>query len=129
MSLSIARIDHVVLHVSEMDRALDFYTSVLGCEVARTVESIGLVQMRAGASMIDLVPGRDPDASTPAARNMDHFCVRVDPWDETAIRDHLAAHGVTAGETQTRVGAEGAGPSIYLNDPDGNVVELKGPAT
>ncbi|WP_281016365.1 MULTISPECIES: VOC family protein [unclassified Minwuia] len=129
MSLSIARIDHVVLHVSEMDRALDFYTNVLGCEVARTVESLGLVQMRAGASMIDLVPGRDPEASTPAARNMDHFCVRVDPWDETAIRDHLAAHGVAVGETRTRVGAEGAGPSIYLTDPDGNVVELKGPAT
>ncbi|MDF1735206.1 MAG: VOC family protein [Minwuia sp.] len=129
MPLSIARIDHVVLHVSEMDRALDFYTNVLGCEVARTVESLGLVQMRAGASMIDLVPGRDPDVTKAQARNMDHFCIRIHPWDEPAIRDHLKAHDIIPGETQTRVGAEGAGPSIYLNDPDGNVVELKGPGT
>lgn len=128
MSLSIARIDHVVLHVSDMERALGFYTGVMGCEVERTVESLGLVQLRAGASMIDLVPGLDREASRPQARNMDHFCVRIHPWDENAIRAHLQAHGIEAGRTETRVGAEGAGPSIYLNDPDGNVVELKGPA-
>ncbi len=128
MGLSIARIDHVVLRVSDMKAALAFYTDVMGCTVIRTVESLGLVQMRAGVSMIDLVPGRNADADDPAARNMDHFCVRIDPWDEDAIREHLAAHGISAGETKTRNGAEGEGPSIYIDDPDGNVVELKGPA-
>ena len=129
MTLSIARIDHVVLHVSDMDRAIGFYTDVLGCAVIRTVESLGLVQMRAGASMIDLIPGRDPDPTRARARNMDHFCLRVHPWDEAAIRAHLSGHGIDAGETRTRVGAEGAGPSIYIDDPDGNIVELKGPAS
>lgn len=128
MGLSIARIDHVVLHVSDLKAALSFYTNVLGCSVEREVESIGLVQMRAGASMIDLTPGRDPAKDHPAARNMDHFCVRIEPWDESAIRAHLADHGITAGDTKSRHGAEGEGPSIYLDDPDGNMVELKGPA-
>ncbi len=129
MGLSIARIDHIVLHVTDMTAALAFYTDIMGCAVVRRVESLGLVQMRAGASMIDLVPGRDATGNGPAARNMDHFCVRIDPWDETAIRAHLTAHGVSAGETKIRNGAEGEGPSIYLEDPDSNVVELKGPAT
>lgn len=128
MGLSIARIDHVVLHVSDMKAALSFYTDVLGCTVEREVESIGLVQMRAGASMIDLTPGRDATEDDTNARNMDHFCIRIEPWDETAIRAHLADHGITAGETKSRHGAEGEGPSIYLDDPDGNMVELKGPA-
>ncbi|MDF1719393.1 MAG: VOC family protein [Minwuia sp.] len=128
MGLSIARIDHVVLHVRDMESALAFYTDVLGCRVERTVESIGLVQMRAGASMIDLVPGRAPGKPDARAHNMDHFCVRIDPWDESAIRAHLSAHGIEAGETKSRNGAEGEGPSIYLDDPDGNMVELKGPS-
>jgi catechol 2,3-dioxygenase-like lactoylglutathione lyase family enzyme len=61
-------------------------------------------------------------------RNVDHVCFRVEPFDEEAIRAHLASHGVAAGATAQRVGAEGIGPSIYVEDPDGNVIELKGPA-
>lgn len=127
MGLSIARIDHVVLHVSDMKAALSFYTDVLCCTVEREVKSIGLVQMRAGESMIDLTPGRKAAKDDTNARNMDHFCIRIEPWDETAIRAHLANHGITAGDTKSRHGAEGEGPSIYIDDPDGNMVELKGP--
>lgn len=58
---------------------------------------------------------------------MDHFCLRVEPWDEAALRTHLASHQVSAGETQPRYGAQGEGPSIYIRDPDGNTIELKGP--
>jgi len=126
-------IDHVVLRVVDLDRALAFYRDVLGCPVEKRQDDIGLVQLRAGRSLIDLVPvhgllGRAGGAA-PAAqgRNVDHFCVRVDPFDEAAIRAELLAHGIDAGAVATRYGAEGDGPSLYIHDPDGNVVELKGP--
>jgi catechol 2,3-dioxygenase-like lactoylglutathione lyase family enzyme len=106
---------------------------VLGGTLERVQERIGLVQLRAGRSIVDLVPvdselGRAGGAAPrPDGRNMDHFCLRVDPFDDAAIHAHLQAHGVQAGPTALRFGAEGQGPSIYLTDPEGNVVELKGP--
>jgi glyoxylase I family protein len=110
-----------------------FYTGVLGCTVERRQDAIGLVQLRAGRSLVDLVPvdgvlGRAGGAPPGAeGRNVDHFCFRVEPFDEAAIRRVLAAAGVAAGPTQRRFGAEGEGPSIYIADPEGNTVELKGP--
>jgi catechol 2,3-dioxygenase-like lactoylglutathione lyase family enzyme len=126
-------IDHVVLRVVDVDAMRAFYCDVLGCTLERVQEKIGLVQLRAGRSIVDLVPvdselGRAGGAAPGAqGRNMDHFCLRVDPFDDAAIRAHLQAHGVPAGPTAQRFGAEGQGPSIYLTDPEGNVVELKGP--
>ena len=126
-------LDHVVLRVVDLGAMLRFYVDVLGCSVERRQDEIGLVQLRAGHSLIDLVPvdgklGRMGGAAPGAeGRNMDHFCLRVEPFDAAAIRAHLAAHGVEAGKTESRYGAEGEGPSIYLGDPEGNVVELKGP--
>lgn len=125
MGLMIAGIDHLVLRVADVERSIRFYEDVLGAKVERHVERIGLVQMRAGRSMIDLVPG-EPAAGA-KGRNLDHFCLRIDPWHEAAIRAHLGRHGIDAGETASRYGAEGDGPSIYIADPDGNTVELKGP--
>ncbi len=131
--ITVRELDHVVLRVSDLDAMLAFYGEVLGCPVERRKDDIGLVQLRAGASLIDLVPvdsllgragGRAPGAE---GRNMDHFCLRVEPFDEQVIRRHLAEHGVAAGPTESRYGAEGDGPSIYLTDPEGNTVELKGP--
>lgn len=126
MAIKIRNLDHVVVRVTDMDRALAFYTGVLGCPEERRVDRLGLVQLRAGSSMIDLVPAGE---AVPVAGhgNMDHLAVRVDPFDEPAIREHLARHGIEAPETATRYGAEGSGPSIYIRDPDGNTVELKGP--
>lgn len=132
--IRIREIDHVVLRVADLERALAFYGGVLGCAVERRQDAIGLVQLRAGRSMIDLVPvdgvlGRTGGAAAGAeGRNVDHFCVRVEPFDEAAIRSHLRAHAIEAGEVARRFGAEGEGPSLYVQDPDGNVVELKGPA-
>ena len=120
----ILNLDHVVLKVADMERALAFYQDVLGCREERRVESIGLVQMRAGTSLIDLIAA---DRNPADAANMDHFALRIEPFEEHGLRDHLKAHGVDAGETAQRYGAEGSGPSIYITDPDGNVVELKGP--
>ena len=102
-----------------------FYCEVLGCREERRVASIGLVQLRAGAALIDLVPAEGVPET--GAGNMDHFCLRIDPFDEATLRAHLAGHGVEVGEVATRYGAEGQGPSLYLQDPDGNTVELKGP--
>ncbi len=125
MNFAIQGLDHVVLRVADVERALRFYCEVLGCSEERRLESIGLVQLRAGAALIDLVPA----AGTPevAGGNMDHFCLRIEPFDEAQLRAHLAGHGVEVGEVARRYGAEGHGPSLYLQDPDGNTVELKGP--
>lgn len=131
--IHIREIDHLVLRVVELDRMLRFYCDVLGCGVERRQDGIGLVQLRAGRSLIDLVPvsgklGRAGGAAPGReARNLDHFCLRVEPFDESALRAHLELHGVEAGALESRYGAEGEGPSIYLADPEGNVVELKGP--
>lgn len=131
--LHLRGIDHLVLRVIDLDAMLRFYVDVLGCRIERRQDEIGLVQLRAGGSLIDLVPvdgklGRMGGAAPGSeGRNMDHFCLRVEPFDAGAIRAHLAAHGVGAGPTESRYGAEGEGPSIYLADPEGNVVELKGP--
>ncbi|MGD2140443.1 MAG: VOC family protein [Burkholderiales bacterium] len=132
--IHICEIDHLVLRVVDLDRMLHFYCDVLGCNVERRQDKIGLIQLRAGASLIDLVPvdgelGRAGGAAPEKdARNLDHFCLRVDPFNEQAIRNHLAAFGIEAGPVASRYGARGSGPSIYITDPEGNVVELKGPA-
>jgi glyoxylase I family protein len=126
-------LDHLVLRIVDLDAMLGFYVGVLGCRIERRQDEIGLVQLRAGQSLIDLVTvdsklGRMGGAAPgPEGRNMDHFCLGVEAFDDEAIRAHLAAHGVAAGDTQSRNGAQGEGPSIYLSDPEGNVVELKGP--
>jgi glyoxylase I family protein len=131
--IQIREIDHVVLRVSDLQRMLHFYCDVLGCPVERRQDEIGLVQLRAGRSMIDLVPvsgklgsagGAAPGAQ---GRNMDHLCLRVEPFDAAAIRTYLQANGVPPGDVESRYGAEGEGPSLYIGDPEGNVVELKGP--
>jgi catechol 2,3-dioxygenase-like lactoylglutathione lyase family enzyme len=126
-------IDHLVLRVVDAQAMLAFYRDVLGCRVERDRDDLGLIQLRAGRSMIDLVPidgklgregGGTPD---PNARNLDHFCLRIEPFDEASLRRELQAAGIAAGEMAPRYGAEGEGPSIYIRDPDGNTVELKGP--
>lgn len=130
---SLREIDHVVLRVRDLDRALAFYCGVLGCTVDNRQEKIGLVQLRAGRSLIDLVPldgklGRAGGAGPgKEGRNVDHFCLRIEPFDGAAILAHLRANGLDPGTVESRYGAEGEGPSIYVTDPDGTMVELKGP--
>lgn len=131
--MKIRDIDHVVIRARDMPDMLRFYRDVLCCPVEKEQPDLGLTQLRAGRSLIDLVDvnsrlGRAGGAGPGAeGRNMDHFCVRIDPWDEAAIRSHLERHGIDPGDTQRRYGAEGTGPSIYIDDPEGNTVELKGP--
>ena len=131
--IHIRELDHIVLRVVDLDKMLRFYCGTLGCSVEGRQEEIGLIQLRAGRSLIDLVPVNGKLGSAGGAapgvegRNLDHFCLRVEPFDAEAIRGHLQANGATVGPVQSRYGAEGEGPSIYVSDPEGNVVELKGP--
>jgi glyoxylase I family protein len=134
-TFAVERIDHVVLRVADVERAIAFYSQVLGFTVARRRDDLGLVHLRAGASMVDLVAlegrlgkrgGRGPGLE---GRNVDHVCLRVEPFDEAAIVAHLNACGLPLPERATvNFGAEGDGPSLYIQDPDGNTIELKGPA-
>jgi len=135
LPFAVQRIDHVVLRVRELERSIGFYRALLGCEVVKRRDELGLVHLRAGVSMIDLVSIDGPlgrrggAAAGEQGRNMDHLCLRIDPFDERAILALLDAHALShSGQAQINFGAEGDGPSIYFSDPDGNQVELKGPA-
>lgn len=125
-------IDHLVLRARDQAALVRFYCDVLGCSIEKRQDAIGLVQLRAGTSLIDIVGvdgklGRLGGAAPGSeGRNLDHFCLRVEPFDLDAIRAHLLAHGVQPDEYGSRYGAEGEGPSLYLSDIEGNMVELKG---
>jgi len=133
MTFRVLGLDHVVLRVRDLEAALRFYQGALGCSIERRIDALGLIQLRAGASLIDLVPIDSPlgkaggGVPEPEGKNVDHICLRIDAFDAAALAAHLRSHGVEPGEVGTRYGAEGSGPSMYVRDPDGNVVELKGP--
>lgn len=132
MKFQILDIDHVVIRAADLEAMTRFYRDVLGCTLEKEQRDLGLIQLRAGRSLIDLlqVGGKidRPESGVPGAgRNMDHVCLRVEPFDADALKAWLAEQGVRLGEQATRYGADGYGPSLYLFDPEGNMVELKGP--
>ncbi|NBB17601.1 VOC family protein [Caulobacter sp. SLTY] len=130
--MKITGIDHIVLRANDQQRLIDFYTGVLGLAVEKRQDAIGLVQLRAGSSLIDIVSvegrlGRMGGAGPGAeGRNLDHVCLTVAGFDLEAVKAHLAAHGVAVGEEGLRYGAGGEGLSVYLRDPEGNGLELRG---
>jgi len=131
----IARMDHIVLRVRDAARMVRFYRQVLGCAVAHRQKKLGLIHLSAGDQMIDLITLDGPLGRMGGAgprkkggRNMDHFALRLARFDEAALRKHLARFGIDMAAPQPRFGAEGDGPSVYIDDPEGNVIELKGPA-
>ncbi len=131
--MEIEGLDHIVIRAHDAGALVDFYCTVLGCRVERELPpEIGLFQLRAGSALIDIVAvdgglgrmgGRGPGED---GRNLDHFCVRIRDWDEATLRAELARHGVEGSDVATRYGAMGMGPSIYIRDPEGNTIELKG---
>jgi glyoxylase I family protein len=122
--LRVAELDHVVVRCRDQARSLDFYTRVLGLTEERRLDAIGLVQLRAGESLVDLVPADPPP--THEGRNVDHFCLGVDVADMAALVAYLREQKVEVlGDPMERYGARGMGLSVYVLDPDGNVVELK----
>jgi glyoxylase I family protein len=132
--IQIREIDHLVLRVRDIDAMRRFYCDVLGAEHVAWRPQFGMSHLRFGRSMIDLITVDGPLGSAGGApagtqgRNLDHFCFRVEPFDQQAIVAHLQKHGVEVGDIRPRFGAEGNGVSIYLTDPEGNMVELKGPS-
>jgi glyoxylase I family protein len=131
---SVERIDHIVFRVRDLERSIAFYRALLGCELVRRRDDLGLAHLRAGASMIDLVSvdgklgQRAGVAPAKEGRNVDHLCLRIEPFDEAELMEHLSAHGLAPhGKAGINFGAEGDGLSIYFEDPDGNEIELKGP--
>ncbi len=129
--IAIQGFDHIVLRIRDQPRMLAFYCGVLGLSVDRDRPDLGLTHVRAGAQMIDLVTidgplgSRGGEAPGEGGRNLDHFALLVAPFDEAAIRAHLAANGVDVIEEGPRYGAQGDGFSLYVRDPEGNTVELK----
>jgi catechol 2,3-dioxygenase-like lactoylglutathione lyase family enzyme len=132
-AIEIRGIDHLVLRVRDLGQSIAFYCGVLGCREERRIEALGLVQLRAGSGLIDLVELDSPLGKLGGAppgeegRNVDHFALQLSDFDEEAIRAQLSAADVPPGDVGERYGAQGMGPSMYIRDPDGNVVELKGP--
>ena len=130
---SMVGIDHVVFLIDDMAKALDFYGNVLGCVIGYSYPKLGMEQVWAGAALIVLWDITQPgavNAIPPVAggRNVDHVCIALSPFDEDAMRRHLAAHGVAIEREALHGGARGMGNSFYIRDPFGNKLELKGPA-
>ncbi|MEQ8167089.1 MAG: VOC family protein [Alphaproteobacteria bacterium] len=133
MAIEITGIDHVVLRVRDTDRACAFYIGVLGLTEERRLEEVGLIQLRAGTALIDLVPiasplgkaGGAPPAPDGSGQNMAHLCLTTASRDAGTLLSHLARHGVSTSGVAVRYGADGFGPSVYVKDPDGNTIELK----
>ena len=130
--IEIAGLDHIVLRTSHMDEMLHFYCTVLGCPVERALPpEFGLVQLRAGTALIDLVAvdselGRTGGGPpTDSDNNMDHFCLQVNAQPEEEISHYLVSHGIEVEPFERRYGAQGYGNSVYLQDPEGNTVELR----
>lgn len=131
--MNIHGIDHVVIRVRELERMVGFYCDVIGCSIERRLEEIGLVQLRAGRSLIDLASvsgsvgrlGGDPPSRE--GHNMAHLCLRIVPFDPVAISTYLKGHGVESNDLKRRYGAHGIEPSMFIKDPEGNTIELKGP--
>lgn len=129
----LAGLDHLVLRVVNLDAMTRFYCNVVGCTIDRERPDLGLVHLRAGRSLIDLVSidgplgARGGPAAGPEGRNLEHFCLTLNAFDEPALRAWLAAKGVEILESGARYGAEGQGTSLYIRDPEGTVVELKSP--
>ena len=125
-------LDHVVLLVRDMAEAQHFYEQVLGCTVDRALPEYGMLQLRAGASLIDLVDigseeGEWGRPEVEGGRNVDHVCIATGACDEQAMRAHLARHRINIVEEGIRYGARGDGMSFYIRDPSGNQIELKSP--
>jgi catechol 2,3-dioxygenase-like lactoylglutathione lyase family enzyme len=132
--LHILGLDHLVIRCNDLVAMTRFYSETLGCRVEKHNEKLGLLHLRAGDALIDLISvdgelGRVGGAGPGAqARNVDHFCLRLETFDEQALRAHFRASGVELSRVHDNYGSEGTGPSVYLTDPEGNSVELKGPS-
>ncbi len=128
----IKRLDHLVIKTINIKEMTSFYCFILGYKIQRdSLKETGLLELSAGESMIDLFDSRHESnlntfSSESKNNTIDHFCILLDNFDETDIKVHLKSFGVECSEIEMNYGSSGYGPSIYIHDPDGNKVELKG---
>ena len=115
----VERLDHIVLRVRDLERSIAFYRDVLGCVVVKWRDDLELAHLRLGTSMLDLVAvsgslGREGGAAPGGeGRNVDHFCVRIEPFDEAALVAHLERFDLLPQvPAEIRFGAEGDGWSL-----------------
>lgn len=134
-AIKIECLDHVVLSVQSIEKMLPFYCDVLGFELTQQNEDGKFAQLCAGNAIVDMLkrrgtPSDDPESTARKnERNMDHFALRLEAFEEDSLRDHLAQFGIDAGKLWRNDGPDGH-YSFYIQDPEGNDIELKGwPAT
>lgn len=119
---TIQGLDHIVLRTNHIKEMLYFYCDILGCTIEREQPKINLTQLRAGSNLIDIV-----EVDTAVAQenqNLEHYCLRIQPFDFTALKAHFEQQGLEVKRFGERYGSQGLGPSFYINDPQGNEVEL-----
>jgi len=133
--IKVRELDHIVLNVGDIHRALKFYTEVLGLQGERVDEfnagKIGFPSVRINEdTIIDLFPSRGSSSTRKEAEktdgNLNHFCMVVGPEDFSGIVDYLAKRQITIREGPIyRWGARGRATSVYFLDPDGNEIEIR----
>ena len=118
---TIKGIDHIVLRTSRIEKMLWFYCDLLHCVIENQQPEIGLTQLRAGDNLIDLV---SIDGEQTKGKNLEHFCLRVTPFDYNALEKYFRQNKIEPKRFGKRYGAQGIGYSFYISDPEGNEVEL-----
>jgi len=131
--IKVLGIDHIVIRAKNAAAMIGFYTNILGCLVERDMSAeFGLTQLRAGRSLIDIVSvdsslgRRGGPAPNSTGNNLDHFCLQIEKIDEAILTEFLVERNVTVSDFERRYGAEGYGRSVYIRDPEDNIIELKG---
>ena len=131
--IDIFGIDHVVLLVDDLEGMTKWYETVLGCKVAKHNEKFQMIHLDAGSALIDLVDKKGPlgeqssnDDAKEVEQKLDHICLALHDFDEDAIKEHLAYHGVAiTTDIGVRYGKGGDGESLYFEDPEGTRIEIK----
>ena len=125
--LKITGIDHLLLKVDSMDRAIAFYEGVLGCTVKTRLPQYAMAELCVGAQGLDLVDvGAEEGAwarpsSAADQGNLHHLCLAVEVAAEVDLRAHLSHHAAPIVEERLEDGHL----SLYVLDPSGNQVELR----
>ena len=129
--VKITELDHIVLRVSDVETSLQFYTQVLGLQAERVEQwragEIRFPSARLNAdTIIDFFAADQEPIGREGAKNQDHYCMVIEPTDMEELKTKFEALGVDiqAGPGK-RWGSHGDGISLYIYDPDDNVVELR----
>ena len=130
--VKIVEMDHIVLRCRDVDASLRFYNDILGMEILRLDDfkagNVRFPSARLNAdTIIDFFPSPDqPPIGKDGIKNQDHFCMVIEPQDMEALKSQCLSMGIEVQQGPgTRWGAHGNGTSLYIYDPDDNVVELR----